>query len=281
MRPAGLGGFLGRLGYDVKTSFERAGRRAEGRGAVRGLARLGFVARGVLYIVIGMLAVEIATGHPASQASQSGALKTIAAQTFGHLLLIVVTIGLGGYVLGRVVEAVTARGVGGKDKHFGERIAAAGSAVGYTLVLLLAVSILTGSGHSSGSIDPFVRKGMNISPVIVAVAGGITIGVALVQLYNAWKRPFLEDLAARGDARSAIAWLGSIGFGARGILFGVIGYELLAAAVSYDSKKAVGLDGALIKSASSAAGPIVMIIIALGLVAFGLFSITQARYSQI
>jgi small-conductance mechanosensitive channel len=269
-------------GMDTPSASSTTTATLDTRKARSFLARLGFLARGVLYVVIGLLAIEIALGHPATSANQAGALRTVAAQPFGHAILLVLAVGLAGYVLWRATQAVTGRGVSrqGRQGAF-TRIAAAGSAVGYTAVFLLAVSVLTGTGRSSGSIDPFVRKAMRISPDIVIAAGAVTLVVAAVQLYKALRRPFMADVTATGLVRRAIAGLGVIGYLTRAALFGLIGYGLVAAGRSYSPHKAIGVDRALIRFANLGAGPALMIAAAAGLIAFGLFSALGARYFKV
>jgi Domain of Unknown Function (DUF1206) len=246
------------------------------------LARLGFAARGVLYAVIGLLAVEIALGQPSTSADQTGALETVAAHPFGHVILVVLAVGLAGYALWRATQAATGRGVErqGRKGAF-ERVAAAGSAVGYTIVFLLALTVLTGPGTSSGSIDPFVRRAMRVSPGIVIAAGTITLVVASVQVYKAAGRPFMQDVRATGAMRRVMEWLGGIGYLTRAVLFGLIGYELVQAGRTYSAGKAIGIDRALIKLANLGAGPALMIAAAVGLIAFGVFSALGARYFRV
>lgn len=259
-----------------------AARTPDSRTARAWLARLGFAARGVLYVVIGLLAVAIALGHPATAANQSGALRTVAARPFGHIVLIVLAAGVAGYALWRATQAVTGRGVEdqGRKGAF-DRIAAAGSAVGYSIVFLLTIAILTGAGKTSGSIDQPVRKAMRISPDIVIAAGAITLVVALVQLYKGLRRPYMDEVRASGAIRRTIEWTGAVGYLTRGVVFGVIGYELVSAGRTYTPHKAVGLDRALIKLANLGAGPALMLAAAAGLIAFGVFSALGARYFRV
>lgn len=259
-----------------------AARRPDSRAARALLARLGFAARGVLYVVIGLLAIAIALGHPTTSANQSGALHTVAAKPFGHVVLIVLAVGLAGYAIWRATQAVTGRGVEDQGRKGGfDRIAAAGSAAGYTIIFLLSLAILTGAGKTSGSIDQPVRKAMRISPDLVIAAGVIILMVALVQAYKAVRRPYMEDVRAAGRLRDLIEWLGAAGYLTRGAVFGVIGYELVQAGRSYSPHKAVGLDRALITFANVGAGPALMIAAAAGLIAFGAFSLLGARYFRI
>lgn len=257
-------------------------RRPDSREARALLARLGFAARGVLYVVVGLLAVAIALGHPASSANQAGALRTVAARPFGHVVLIVLAAGLAGYALWRATQALTGRGVEDQGrKGVFDRIAAAGSAVGYTLIFLLALGILTGAGKTSGSIDQPVRRAMRVSPDLVVAAGAVTLVVALVQVYKAVRRPYMDDVRASGSLRSVIEWFGAAGYLTRGAVFGVIGYELVAAGIAYAPHKAVGLDRALIKLANLGAGSALMLAAAAGLIAFGAFSLLGSRYFRV
>src|SRR4051794_38774419 len=116
------------------------------------LSRAGFAARGAIYAIIGILAIKLALGAGGKTADQSGALKTIANQPFGEVLLILVAIGLAGYALWRFMHALLGRGPERSDSGF-ERIAAAGSGTAYALFCAIAVRILLGSGGGSGHTE--------------------------------------------------------------------------------------------------------------------------------
>jgi hypothetical protein len=251
------------------------------------LARAGFVARGLIYGIIGILAVKLATGNGGSSASQQGALKAIAHQPFGHALLLLTAIGLGGYALWRFVRAALGHGKEASDGTF-DRVAALGSGIVYAVLCYVAVAILLGSGSGSGSGSPHNAAagvlGWPGGTVLVGVAGAVLIGIAGYQGYRGITRDFLNDSKTGEMGRRTRAWIEGIGtFGhlARMVVFGLVGVFLIKAAIDYNPQKAVGLDGALAKLAHASYGPFLLGIVAAGLIAFGVYSLSDARYRKI
>jgi hypothetical protein len=120
--------------------------------------------------------------------------------------------------------------------------------------------------------------------VIVAIAGVVLIGVALYQLYKGLAQKFLDD-AKTGEmspgVRKGYTALGVVGHCARAVVFALIGYGLVKAAMDYDPQKAVGLDGALRKLAQASYGPVLLGIVAAGLVMFAAYSLADARYRKV
>jgi hypothetical protein len=253
------------------------------------LTRIGFIARGVIYAIIGGLAIQVATHTtPKTPTNQKGALETIDKQPLGHWLLIVVAAGLGAYALWRFVQAYVGHGPegGGDDSAFG-RISAAASGVAYLAMCALAISILAGASSQSSSSPHKSAAGVLGWPAgqwIVGIAGAIFVGVALYQGYKGVSRKFLEDDKTDRMGPLVKRWItisGVIGHLARMVAFGLIGVFVIKAAVDYAPKKAVGLDGALEKLARESYGTFLLAIVAAGLIAFGIFSIAEARYRRI
>jgi hypothetical protein len=270
----------------------RGGRQARAGGETvarsRGfewLARSGFVARGLIYGIVGVLAFELAVGAGGRTTNQQGALKTVAHQPFGKVLLVLVVIGLGGYALWRLVRALLGHGPEDSDGAF-ERLAALGSGAAYAGLCAVAVEILLGSGGGSASPKKATGGllGWPAGPYLVGVAGAVLVGVGLYQGYRGVTRDFLEDSKTEqmGPARRAwIEWIGTFGHLARMVVFGLVGAFLIQAAVEYDPNTAVGLDGALAKLAHTGYGPLLLGLVAAGLVAFGAYSLSDARYRRI
>jgi hypothetical protein len=253
------------------------------------LTRIGFIARGVIYAIIGGLAIQVAThATPKTPTNQKGALETIDKQPLGHWLLIVVAAGLGTYALWRFVQAYVGHGPegGGDDSAFG-RISAAASGVAYLAMCALAISILAGASSQSSSSPHKSTAGVLGWPGgqwIVGIAGAIFVGVALYQGYKGVSRKFLEEDKTAEMGPLVKRWItisGVIGHLARMVAFGLIGVFLIKAAVDYAPNKAVGLDGALEKLARESYGTFLLAVVAAGLIAFGLFSIAEARYRRI
>ena len=262
------------------------GERATHSRGFEALARAGFVARAVIYGIIGILAVELALGVGGRTTNQKGALQLVAAQSFGQVLLALVAVALAGYALWRFSHALLGHGPESNDSTF-DRVAALGSGVVYAIICALAVEILMGSGGGGSGSTQKTTAGVLGWPAgtwIVGIAGAVLIGVGLYQGYRAISHDFLKDSkteAMTPAIRTWIKWIGSIGLLARMVVFGLIGVFLIAAAVDYNPQKAVGLDGALAKLAHQAYGPVLLGVVAAGLIAFALYSLSDARYRRI
>jgi len=232
-----------------------------------------------MYVLVGVLAIKVAAGSTSKTPDQKGALQTIAQQPFGHVLLILVAVGLGGYSLWRLTRALLGHGPEGADRGF-DRIAASASGCVYAVLCALAVSILLGSGSGSGS----GILGWSGGTILVGIAGAVLVGVGLYQGYRGWTSDFLhdsktEEMSPRG--RDAFEWIGTFGHFARMIVFALVGVFLLKAAIEFEPKKAVGLDAKLTSLAQTSYGPFLLGLVAAGLIAFGAYSLADARYRKI
>lgn len=250
------------------------------------LARAGLVARGVIYAIIAVLALKLALGDGGKATNQQGALKTIAHQPFGKALLVVVAIGLAGYAVWRLVRAAIGHGPEARDSGQ-DRLAGLASGVAYGLLCVAAVKILLASG-TSGSGGPQKAAGGVLGWTggtwLVGLAGVVMLVVAAEQVSKGVTRKFLEKSKtsemSRGVRRSFTA-LGVFGHVARGVVFALVGYGLIRAAVDYDPHQAIGLDGALAKLGQASYGPLLLGVVALGLLGFGAYSVADARYRKV
>lgn len=249
-------------------------------------SRAGFVARALVYGIIGILALKLAFGYGGKLTNQQGALHTVAQQPFGKLLLTLVAIGLGGYSLWRLVRAGVGHGPEGSDTGF-DRIAALASGIAYGAMCALAIEILLGAGGGSAGNAKKTTAGVFGWPAgtwIVGIAGGVMIGVALYQGYRGITKKFLDESKVEEMGPRLKEWigrLGLIGHLARMVVFGLVGIFLIKAAIDYKPNKAVGLDGALAKIVHHSYGPFLLGIVAAGLIAFALYSLSDARYRRI
>lgn len=250
------------------------------------LARAGFVARAAIYLIIGILALELALGVGGKATNQQGALETIARQPFGKVLLILVAVGLAGYAFWRLTRAALGHGPEGSDSGF-DRVAALGSGIVYAGLCAVAIEILLGSAGNSSARTHEAAAGVLGWPAgtwLVGIAGAVLIGIGLYQGYLALTRDFLENAKVEQMSvrvRESYALIGAIGYLARMVVFVMIGAFLIEAAVDYSPAKAVGLDGALARIANESYGHLLLGIVAAGLIAFGLYSLIDARYRKI
>ena len=238
-------------------------------------ARLGYAASGVLHLMLAWLTVQIAMGSGQKQASQSGALGTLARQPFGHALLWVLGVGFSLLALWQLTELVTARKAFDKAK-------AAGKAVLYAALAWTTIIIARG-GHTSSNkqTKDFTRTLMDAPAgrVLVGLLGVAILGIAGYHIYKGWKERFLKDLQEHPGEAAVIA--GRIGYIGKGIALVAVGVLFVTAAVQQSVGKTTGLDGALKSLRDLPAGTVILIGVALGLAAYGVYSFARARYARV
>jgi len=250
------------------------------------LSRAGFVARALVYGIIGVLAFDLVIGHGGKITNQQGAFRTVAAHSFGHVLLAVLAAGLGGYAVWRLFRAALGHGRESADSGI-ERAGALGSGIVYGLLCVVAVQILTGpstSGSGNASKTASDVFGWPAGRWLVGIAGLVLAGVAIYQFVRGVKQKFLDD-SKTGEmpesVRKGFTVLGTVGHLARAVVFGMIAVFLLKAAYDYKANEAIGLDGALAKLYNGAYGAWLLGLVAIGLIAFACFSLVEARYRRI
>lgn len=256
----------------------------------RWLVRVGFFARGTTYGVIGGIALALAVGAGAAPASpnQQGALALIASAPAGRVALVIIAAGLLTYALWKVGQGVFGRGPeGGGDGDLKDRVGNIAGGVAYLVFFGVAVKVLAGSGGSGSSQPRQTADGVLGWPggqAIVGIAGAVLVVVGLVQIYDAARAKFVDDikLTQMSDAEYRVfAWLGGIGLVARALVFALVGYFLIRTAIEFDASKAIGVDGALAEVHRQPYGPWLLALVAAGLIAFGLFSFLEARYRRL
>lgn len=270
---------------DLGDKAKREGDQLAGAKLLGWLARAGLFARGLVYLIIGVLALKLALGDDGKATNQQDALKTIADGPFGKALLILVAIGLAGYALWRLTRAAVGHGAEQKDSG-SDRVAALASGVAYAVLCVTAVAIVGGS--STGSGTPKETTGGVLAwsggTMLVAIAGAILIGVAGYQAYKGLAKKFLDD-AKTGEMSPSVekgyTALGIFGHAARAVIFALIGYGLIKAAIDYDPQEAIGLDGALRQLADATYGKVLLGVVAAGLAGFAVYSIADARYRKV
>lgn len=259
-------------------------RQAEGSTPVEGLARLGLVGRGVLYALVGLLALQVARGHGA-RADRDGALAAVKDEPFGKALLVVLAVGFLGYAGWRALNAV----VGHRDERSRRRRALerAGSlGAGLVYAALAWTTFRFATSHPSGDqTRPVTARLLALpgGPVVVGLVGaGVVVG-GLWLLREGLGRGYLDrlDRSLSGPVRTVAVTSGLLGEVGRGVVVCLVGAFLVQAAVTFDPGKAKGLDAALKKVASEPFGPVLLGATAVGLLAFGVWSLVEARYRRL
>jgi len=256
---------------------------------VERLARLGYLAKGIVYTIVGVLAVQAAFGAGGQTTDAKGALGAIAAQPFGKFLLALLTVGLIGYVVWRFVQAVQDPEHKGDDaKGWATRLGYAVSGLIYASLAFTAIGLIRGSGGGGGgnSKQDWTAQllAQPFGQWLVGLVGAFVIGLGFYQLYKAYKAKFRKEMKLHEMSPTEETWatrIGRFGLGARGVVFCIIGFFLLQAARQSDASEVRGLDGALQSLAQQPYGPWLLGIVALGLVAYGIHMAVQARYIRI
>jgi hypothetical protein len=268
---------------------ESVGREAADSRPVRWAARVGFVARGVIYVLIGVIAVQVALGH-GGRADRGGAIAEIASKSYGTVLLWVLVVGFLGLALWRLSEAAFgASGPGGHEA--GERLKSLARAVMYGAFFVTTLQLVLGSSSSATSDSNSQSKTLTARVMdhtggrwLVGLAGVVVVVIGLMLAKEAWKKEFLQRMSFAGTpagVRTAVEKLGLVGGIARGAVVAVAGVFLLVAAIRFNPQEAQGVDGTLRAFARTPLGPWLLVLVALGLVAFGLFSWCEARWRRV
>jgi hypothetical protein len=253
------------------------------------LARWGLAVRGVMYLLIALLAVRVATGDADERADKQGALQAVVRQPLGKVLVAALAVGFAGYAAWRLVAAV--RGPTGEQdgrKAVFKRIGYAGRGLFYAFLFLTAVRlVVANSGESASEQAPDWTArvmGWPAGRPLVAAAGVAIVGAGL---YVGWRgvsrkfRKHLKGYEMTPRQRRVILWLGTVGNAARAIVFVLVGVFLVVAALHHDPTQAVGIDGALRRLSSRPWGPVLLGSVAAGLALYGLFSLAEARFRRV
>lgn len=271
----------------AQTGQIRAGRAARGS-VTEGAARAGLTARGVIYLLVGVLALQVAFGDSKRQADRGGALAALSDKPFGSVVLWALGIGLVGMALWRLSEALF--GAAGPDgRKAGKRLLSAARCVFYAFVAYSVLSFAAGSG-GGGSSD---KQSQDITARALGVPGGQWLvgvagaGVAVAGVWIAVKavrRSFHDDLklGEMGPRIRKLVDVTGVGGGvARGAVFATAGAFAVRAAVEYEPEKAKGLDDTLRSFAETPLGPWLLVCVAAGFVLFGIFSFAMARWRRV
>lgn len=256
----------------------------------RALSRAGMAARGAIFLIIGLLAIAVATDSGGTTTDQEGALAVLARQRFGEALLLLLAIGLACYALWRIAQGIIDTDHKGDDASgFAVRATKVGSGISYAILCAAAIGILTGSSNggasSGGSGDTKSTTagvlGWPAGRYLVFAAAAVILGVAVWNVYRGLSKKFMKRLHPPVGMRAAVETIGRAGMCARGVIFGLIAVFLGKAAWEYDPSEAIGLDGALARLASQSYGPVLLGVVAAGLIAFALYCFAEARYREV
>ncbi len=263
-----------------------AGESAASSSVLTGLARVGLIAYGIVHVLLGWIALQMAWSSTAQSGDESGALATLADDPLGRALLWVIVVGLFALVLWQVSEAIW--GFKGEDdkKRLRHRVVAAFKAAVFAGLAVSAIGAATGSASSDAAQQQQGTSGILALPFgqfLVIAIGLVVIGIGVAHIVQGVKKKFMKhiDKGMSSGMRSAVEKVGVGGYIGDGVALTVVGVILGYAAITFDPSKSTGLDGALRLIVTAPFGRILLTLVALGFLAYGLFQFARARYENL
>ena len=266
----------------MTSNTKQAGRGVRNSKALETGAKVGLIAYGIVHLLIAWIAIQVALGD-GGDASQGGAMKSLSDDPVGVVILWITAVGFVALIFWKLSDAIWGFQDEDGAKKGIKKAEAAGLAVLYGFLAVLAFKSATGSGGGGNSEESFTAQVMS-APAgrwLVGLIGLAVMAAGAYQIYRGVTRRFEHDLkpaATSGSSGTAIVRLGQVGYTAKGIALGIIGLLFIIAAIDYDADKAGGLDDALKTLRDQPFGPVLLILVALGLAAFGAYCFGWARY---
>jgi hypothetical protein len=248
----------------------------------RSLVAVGLISYGLVHAVIAWIALQLAWGGGSGEASSQGALRQLGRQPLGSVLLWVVAVGMFALVGWQVLEAAVGYGWMEQTKRLRKRISSAFRALVYLAIGLSAAKVALGAGNESGDeAQETVTSRLLGAPfgrVLVVALGLVVIAVGVTQIVKGVKKKFLEELS--GSVSPTTVKLGTAGYIAKGVALAIVGVLFIWAAATYDPDKAGGIDAALKTIRDQPFGSVLLTVMALGILAFGLYCFSWARNAR-
>ena len=273
----------------IKEDFDRLAQRAAFSPLMEAFTRVGYGARGLIYITMGLLAVQVALGKGGALASPQGAIAAIGRQPAGLILLWLVLIGIISYALWGIVRAVLdpldkGHGMKGLLARFGFLV----SAFGYAILAVPTYGYITGASQStSGSqTQKFTAAIMAMpgGPLVIGILGLAVLAGGLYQIYLGFSagfdRQFQTYVLTPGEAK-LVTDVGRFGTAARGVVFVLVGGLISLAAYQSNPAQPMGMDTALATLLHQPYGIWLLGVIAVGLIAFGFYSMLSALWFRL
>lgn len=250
----------------------------------RAVARSGFAASGVVQALVGVIAIQVAVGGGGQKADQSGALDSLARAPGGAVVVWLIAIGGIALALQLILDGALARNPD-KKEAWSRRLKAWGKAVVYAAVGVTALRIAIGAGASSSSSSKKGSATLLSLPggqVLLVLAGLVVIAIGVVLVVQGVTKRFVKTIRVpAGESGRAVVLLGRVGYCARGAAIGVVGVLFVVAAIRTDPNAASGLDGALRAFAGLPFGRVVLVVIGVGWIASGVYSVLRARLARL
>lgn len=266
---------------EVPDQVSGAGERVHRGAWLDHAARWGLVAYGLVHLLVAWLALQMALGERQGKASGEGALAELSQQPLGGVLIWLVAIGLVLLVLWRLLDA--AFGHRDEESTWRRRAASMLKAVLYGALAVAAIKVATGSSGGGDGTETMTARllGLPGGQMLVGIAGVAVIGYAGYTVWRGWSEKFLEHLDGAGQSGTtgtAYRLFGKVGYVAKGAALAVVGILIDHAALTHDADKSGGLDQALREVLQQPFGPVLLVIVAIGIGCYGAFCFARARH---
>lgn len=264
----------------MKQSADNAAQNVQHSDLFEKAARAGYIVTGLLHLLIGYIAIRLAFGGGGS-ADQSGALRTLAEQPGGRIVLWVAVVAFIALALWRLVEAVVGKKTDSDAGSAMDRVKALALAVVYIVFAWTTFQFAKGSGESSGQQNAGMTASLlqnGAGKVVLVVVGLVIVGVGGYHIYKGVSKNFLDDL--EGYTGKTVETLGLAGYVAKGIALVGVGVLVIAAVFTSDPSKATGLDGAIKTLGAQPFGQILLVLAGIGIGLYGIYAFVMARYAK-
>ena len=263
------------------TSAKQQGERIKQSRTFEVLVTVGLISFGVVHVGIAIIALQIAFTGGGPEASQQGAFGELAKHPAGVVMLLILSLGFLALTAWQILLAVIGyREFSGGKRTF-KRLSSAGRAVVYLLLAISAITtVVKGRQSGDAKTQSLTARLMSVpfGQILVVVVGLAVVGVGGSLIYRGAKKKFTEDLD--GNVGSAVLRLGQVGYIAKGIAYAIVGVLFVIAGISYDPKKASGLDGALRTLRNEPFGVVLLVLVGLGIASFGVYCFAWSRHAK-
>lgn len=259
---------------------------------IRWLARFGYAAKGLVYVTIGFLAIQVALGTGGKTTGPSGALESLANRPFHHLILGITALGLLNYAAWRFVQAVLDPQNEGTSLHglIKRGAYAISGAIYGTLGMEAADLVLDvferderedGDEQAEEGVAWLMTQPLGIW--LVALVGMVIIATGFYQFYRAYAIKFRSELELSEMSQIEKSWTiraGRFGFAARGVVYSLIGGFIVVSAWQANPEQAAGIGESLQALLQQPFGPWLLGIVAIGLIVYGIYAFLLVRYHR-